>query len=130
MKKGLDPDNPIYKAFRAKIKSFQAQHERDALRIISKVAEGGYKKTETRITMGPKGREVMRKVSEIAPTWQAAAWFLERRYKEEYGKEPFDPLSKKTPVEVAAEIKQAADSMFDSVPGEPEQEQQQELSSE
>lgn len=119
MKKGTDPDLPVYKAFRAKIKSFQAQHERDALSIISKVAKGGYKKTETRITMGPKGQEIQRKTSTMAPTWQAAAWFLERRYKEEYGKEPFDPLSKKTPVEIAAEIKQAADSMFDSVPGEP-----------
>ena len=123
MKRGTDPDEPIYRAFRQKVKQLQADKEREALYIINKVAKGGYKVTETKVSLGPKGQEIQRKTSTKAPTWQAAAWFLERRYKEEYGRDPIDPLSKKTPAEYAAEIKQAHDDLWGSVPLEPDEEQ-------
>ncbi len=126
MKRGATGEEPIYTAFRRKVKTLQAQHEKNSLAIIDKIARGGYKVTETKVTLDPKGQTISRKRSEALPKWQAAAWFLERRHKEDYGRDPIDPLSKKTPSEIAAEIKEAADDLFNSVPNAPEDDALQE----
>jgi len=123
MIKGRDPDAyPIHATFRKQIKTIQADHEREALRIIRKVAKGNYKVTETRIETSPKGHTISRKVTTKAPVWQAAAWYLERRHKDEYGRESIDELHKKTPEELAAEIKAATDELWESVPVNGEEE--------
>lgn len=117
MIKGKDPDAyPIHNTFRKKVKEIEADAEREALRIIRKVARGNYKVFETRIETSPKGHTISRKTTTKAPVWQAAAWFLERRYKDEYGRDAMDELQKKTPEELAAEIKAAADTLFGSIP--------------
>lgn len=122
MKRGKEVDQPIYATFRRKVKMLQVQHEREALEIINRVAKGGYKVTETKVTVDAitKKHAVTRKVQEALPRWQAAAWYLERRHREDYGRDVVDVLGKKTPAEIAAEIKEEADMIFASVPSAPD----------
>ena len=91
--------------------------EYESLDIIRKAARGGGRIVETKITVGPKGREITKTRRTQSPNWQAAAWWLERRYKEDYGRDPLDKEKEKRDVEdIALEIKQAADALFRSVP--------------
>ncbi len=116
MQKGEDPINfPVHAAFRRRIKEIQADHEREALRIIRKVAKGNYKVTETSIETSPKGHTIKRVTKTKAPVWQAAAWYLERRLKEHYSKDATE-TDERTPEEIAQQIKNAADALFESVP--------------
>jgi len=116
MRKGKDKNRRIHCDFRKRIKSIQANIEREKLDIIHKAAEGGAPITETKITVGPKGREITKVKKRDKPNWQAAAWFLERRYKEDYGREIFDKKKDKDSEELAMEVKKAADALFRSVP--------------
>lgn len=116
MKKGEDPIKyPKHAIFRANIKEIQADSEREALRIIRKVAKGNYKVTETSIETSPKGHTIKRTTKTKAPVWQAAAWYLERRLREHYGREASEQ-DNRSPEEMAQEIKNAADALFESVP--------------
>lgn len=114
---GLDPDsNPVHASFRRNIQRLEIAHEREALDIIKKVAIGGDTITETKVVIAADGGvETTRVQKEKGPVWQAAAWWLERRRQDDYGRDRGGE-DYKTSEEVAAEIKQAADAMFDSVP--------------
>ena len=117
-KKGLDPDEyPVHASFRRKIQRIQIGHERSALDIINRVAQGGEKITETKITMDGDMNimETTRKVKHRASVWQAAAWWLERRLPDEYAQNRGE-LDTRSAEETALEIKRTADGMFDSVP--------------
>jgi len=116
MEKGKDKKRRVHYDFRKRVKAIQANLERESLEIIRETAKGGNRVSETKITIGPKGREIT-KIKKILPqNWQAAAWFLERRYKEDYGREIFDKRKEKDTEELAFEIKKAADALFQSVP--------------
>ena len=86
--RGRRPDkyNVQYYYFRKKVRKIQAQLEKDSLDVIKKAAEGGTKVTNTVISFGRNGAEVKRSRKMAGPNWQAAAWFLERKYPESYGR--------------------------------------------
>jgi len=114
--KGKDKKRRIHYDFRNRVKAIQASLERESLQIIRETAKGGNRISETKITIGPKGKEVTKIKKTLHPNWQAAAWFLERRYKDDYGREIFDKRKEKDTDELAFEIKKAADALFASVP--------------
>lgn len=131
LKKGLElegdnthPLNIIFVSFRKKVKRIEAEHEREALRRIELAAQGGGKITETRVRVKSLGqiseKEIVRVQKSLGPIWQADAWWLERTKRETYGREAVDMSRDKTPEEAAADIKTAADALFNSVPMEAE----------
>ncbi len=122
MKKGLDEDNRPYYKFRKKIMRIQAENEMEALDVIRAAAAGGRSIVETKVVVGQaKGHEITRVKKVSTPSWQAAAWFLERRHREEYGRNtPDDPFSKRSPEDIAQDIKRAVDVLFNTVPTGPE----------
>lgn len=109
---------PVHAEFRRRIRKIQAQHEQDALDIIDMAARGGKKIIETKVVIGPKGKEVVRIKKYTPATWQAAAWYLERRHRNEYGRDHYgkDDPNKKSAEELAQEVKKIADRLFESVP--------------
>lgn len=117
---GKDSTLKKYRFFRKKIISLEAQREYDALEVITKCSQGGFKIKKTKIKQGIKGMEIERTVSTMAPQWTAAAWFLERKKKDEWGRDSIQ--TSKTPEEYAQEINQAARMLFGSVPIAPPQE--------
>ena len=125
MKRGLSDDQhlprrALYASFRRRVLKIRARHERDALIRIEAAARGGRRVTETKIrvkSLGPiQEKEITKVVKHEGPKWQADAWWLERALRREYGKDVIDPLDDKTPEESAADIKKAADVLFNSVP--------------
>lgn len=119
IERGQTKDRPIYYEFRRRVKKIQTEHEREALDIIDKSARGGAKVVETKITIGPRGREVTRVRKYLAPAWQAAAWYLERRHRDDYGREGINKGmvgGGVPPEEYAKQVKEAADKLFNSVP--------------
>ena len=123
MKKGKKYKNkPIYRAFRKRINRIRVAVERDSLNIIRGVAKGGSDITETKITLhDSKPKEITRIKKKSQPTWQAAAWYLERRHKEEYGRFIDEQEKGRSVEESALEVKKAVDALFDSVPSKPEE---------
>jgi len=116
---GKDKTLKKYKHFRKKIIALEAQREYDALEVITKCSKGGYKIKKSKIKQGIKGMEIERTVSTLAPQWHAAAWFLERKKKDEWGRDAIQ--QNKTPEEYAQEINQAAMALWNSVPTESEE---------
>ena len=127
LKKGLElegddthPINPIFVSFRRKVKAVEAEHEAEALRRIELAAQGGHKVTETKVrvkSLGPvQEKEIIKVQKEVSPVWQADAWWLERTKRATYGREAIDTGRERTPEESAADIKRAADALFNSVP--------------
>lgn len=127
LKKGLElegdrsnPMNSIFTSFRRKVKAIEAGHEADALKRIGAAAEGGGKITETKVRIKSLGqikeREIIRTEKTLAGVWQADAWWLERTRRKMYGRDAVDEQAGKTPEEAAADIKSAADTLFNSVP--------------
>lgn len=111
---GKDPKNKKQYRFVQKLKKIEKQRELEALNVIRIAGKGGFKITKNKYKTGDKGTEYTKEESILAPQWQAAAWFLERIYKDVYGKE----YSKqdKSPAEYAQEIHEATSLIFDSVP--------------
>jgi hypothetical protein len=119
MEKGKDKRNPVHVRFRNHVIRIHAKLEMEKINTIRKVAQGGYELTETRIRYNKTGRiALMKTVKTTAPCWQAAAWFLERRFPEDYGKKK-QSLDNATPAERAVQIKAAFDAMMASVPTVP-----------
>lgn len=107
---------PLYAKFARRVRKAQAHAELEALDIIRKAANGGNKIVETTVTVGSRGNETKRVWREQMPVWQAAAWYLERRHREDYGRDPKNEDDNKSVEEKALEIKAAADALFNSVP--------------
>lgn len=78
------PAAPIYAEFAERIRRAEAQNEAAKLDILTRAGEGGIVLTERTITF-KDGREVHEKVYS-KPEWQAAAWYLERKYPDRYGR--------------------------------------------
>lgn len=117
MTQGKDYEKfPMHYFFRKKVKQIQAQIEQESLDIIRRAQNGGDKIIDTKVTFGPKGTEISRRKKVLAPNWAAAAWFLERRYREHYGQDAQDAESEKTAEDLAHEIRDIAKELFDSVP--------------
>ena len=117
--KGKDKRNPVHVRFRNHVKRIHAMLEIEKINTIRKVAQGGYELTETRIRFNKTGRiAVMKTVKTTGPCWQAAAWFLERRFPEDYGKKK-PSVDDVTPGERAVQIKAAFDALMESVPTVP-----------
>jgi len=121
MDKGKDKRNPVHRRFRFQVKRAEAKAELEALDIIRKASIGGGKIKETKITVGGKNEGYSKTVKERGPVWQAAAWYLERKWKEDYGRDIPPQDTEKSAEERAQEIKQAADKLFESVPTEDEE---------
>jgi len=118
---GKDPRYRRFYHFRNKIKKIERERELEALNVIRSCGKGGIKMTKTKVRIGPKGNEVERVTSTLAPQWTAAAWFLERTIKDIYGKDV--PIFTKTPQEYARDIQEASEILLNSVPlGEGEDE--------
>lgn len=108
---------PIYKKLYKKSKAIEAGLEKEALSIIRRSAMGGHEVNETKVVLSEtKGRELTTTTKKMLPTWTAAAWILERKFPDHYGKENRDPLRDKSPDDVAAEVKTALDALMTSVP--------------
>ena len=119
MQKGKDKRYPVHVRFRKHVNRIHAKLELEKLNTIRKVAQGGYELTETRIRFNKSGRvALMKTVKTTAPCWQAAAWFLERRFPEEYGRKKLS-VDDVTAAEKAAQIKAAYDALMASVPPMP-----------
>jgi hypothetical protein len=122
MKKGRDEDSGLFRNFRLKVKGIQADLEREALDVIRFAQQGGEEIKETKVEFesGYKGniKKVTKSTRSRPSVWQAAAWYLERRHRETYGREPINPETEKSAEEFAKEIKEAADAMFQTVPVE------------
>ena len=116
MAQGKDPmAHPSHYIFRKRVKRIQAQIEQESLDIIRAAQKGGAKIVDTSISFGSKGTEIRRRTKTLAPSWGAAAWFLERRYRDHYGKDAVSE-QERTPEDFAQEIRQVAKELFDSVP--------------
>jgi len=84
--RGQDNHYPMHKRFRERVIQIQAQLHKDKLEIIRKVAKGGYKAREQTVIKYARGKTIVEKIITKQPCWQAAAWYLERRFPETYRK--------------------------------------------
>ena len=112
------PDS-AYAAFKDKCAALKAAREKEALEVIKNCGKGKYTKTDTTIKKNAAGEiEVTKRTTQMYPQWQAAAWYLERRRAKHYSLN--QPALDKTPEDHAREIKDAYDSIMNSVPDKPE----------
>lgn len=109
-----------YYQFRAYIRRIEARKEAELLAVIDKVAKGDYKIRETEITFADKGRVFKRKTKIMRPEWKAAAWRLERKYKEDYAPMMPNDSKERSPEEIAEQIHAATQQLRESVPLEDE----------
>lgn len=115
MEKGKDKKKPAYYNFRKRVKKIKAQMEREALGAIKNAYKGGATIQETKMTVKPKGTEITKITKEVGPLWQAAAWLLERRFVEDYGRYKAEDNGRSAE-ELARDVKAAADRLFQTVP--------------
>ena len=116
MERGEGGD-PIYEGFRRRVNTIITGAEAEALKVVREAAAGGQYARELKIIIGGKrGREVTRVRKEVRPQWQAAAWFLERRHREDYGRVGVDGAGERDAMVVAQEIRGAVDNLYASVP--------------
>lgn len=113
-----EPDtHPIHAQFRRRVIKIRAEMEGEALAIIRRAGVGGKRVVETTVKMSSKGPEVIRTVKRERGQWQAAAWYLERGWPEDYAQRYISPDGDvKSAKEQAAEIRGAFNAMMDSVP--------------
>jgi len=118
LEKGKDKTRPTYVNFRKRVKKIEAAIEREALNVIKRAYKGGAKVYETKFVMKPKGTEITKTTRTLGPNWQAAAWRLERKFFEEYGRNrDLADMGDRSPEEYARDVKAAADLLFGTVPG-------------
>lgn len=113
-----EPDtHPVHAQFRRRVIEIRRLLEAESHDIIRRAARGGDEVVETTVKMSPNGPEVTRTVKKERKQWQAAAWYLERRYPEDYAQRFISPGDdKRSPQETAEEIKGVFDAMMASVP--------------
>ena len=116
MKKGKEIRHPVQRRFRFKVHQIIAKNEKESLDIIKKAASGGAQVVETKVVVGPKGTETTRTWKTALPVWQAAAWYLERRHREDYSRDAMPEDKKKSIEEQAQEVKEAFDALKQTVP--------------
>jgi hypothetical protein len=87
-----DTDTTLCKILVQKLEQAEALAEIDLIRMMKKAAEGGIILSEKEVQT-KMGTTTETKYS--APSWQAGAWYLERRNTEEWGKKYYEP-SKET----------------------------------
>lgn len=110
------PSSP-YVAFRRYVRRIEARKEAELLAVIDKVAKGDYKVRETEISFSQdKGRTFKRKTKIMRPEWRAAAWRLERKYKEDYAPLMPNNDANQSPEEIAQGIREATMQLRNSVP--------------
>ena len=115
MQNGQDCTLTKYYHFRRRVKAIEAQRQLDALQVIALAGAGGYKTKKTKLKMGGKqGYEFEKTISTLAPQWHAAAWFLERKLKGDWGRDKVH--DDKSAEEFAREVKEAADQLFNGIP--------------
>ena len=125
---GRDPMERVYHDFRRQIKRIKGKHEKTALKIIRDVVKGGGKITERKMTIKSSGvgkhkienQEIQTSIKEKGPVWQAAAWILERAYKDYSLLGKYD-MPDKSIEDIAKDVKNAADKLFSSIPSLPEE---------
>lgn len=115
MEQGKDKSRPVFVNFRKRVKKLHAKQEKEALKAIKQAYKGGTTIRETKMVIKPKGTEIVKVTKEVGPQWQAAAWFLERRFAEDYGRNKIED-SERSAEEMARDVKAAADLLFNSVP--------------
>ena len=119
LEKGEKLHYPVHMRFRKKVKKIQAELQLEKLKTILKAAEGGYELKDTKIKFYRKGEIEIEEIIKIkGPCWQAAAWFLERRFPGEWGKKRL-LVDEEAPEEKAVQIRAAFDAVMASVPTEP-----------
>jgi hypothetical protein len=120
LEKGKDKTRPTYVNFRKRVKKIEAGIEREALNVIRKAYKGGAKIHETKYVIRAKGTEITKTTRTLGPSWQAAAWRLERKFFEEYGRNrDLAEMGERSPEEYARDVKAAADLLFGTVPSGP-----------
>lgn len=122
---GRQRTNQTYYHYYIRVKAILAREEKAALDVIKEAMRGGKKIKERKTVIGPKGYEVTRITKKLIPSWQAAAWRLERMDPNNYGRRlPFEESNpdntsstkQKTPDQIAYQIKAAVDTLFGTVP--------------
>jgi len=117
---GKDPTLTKYYHFRQKIKKLEAKRQREALEVIRACGNGGLTIRKTKISNSDKdGFKTETQKIELAPQWQAAAWYLERKDKTNWGRDSVGET--KTPNEIAQEVMEAQQALFSSVPLQPDE---------
>ena len=114
LKYGEDPRYKKFYNFRQKIKKIERRREIEALKAIRESAKGGFQKIKTKIQTGDRGNVITRTETTLSPQWQAAAWFLERKDKSNWGRDTIG--ESKSAAELAADIQEAQLALFNSVP--------------
>jgi hypothetical protein len=115
MDKGQNPTNTKYFNFRFQVKAIEANRELDALHVLARAANGGYVVKKTKVKQTSKGdMEHEHTETTLAPQWHAAAWYLERKNKGEWGRDKV--IEDRTAEDFAREIKEASDALFGNVP--------------
>ena len=100
--------------FRKKILRLEAQRESQALEVIKEAAAGGKRVKKTKIKSGVKDSFTEITDTTLAPQWQAAAWYLERKMKKDWGRDSIQDA--KTPAEIAHEVIEAQQLINNSIP--------------
>ena len=118
LKKGLDSNYPVHAAFRRRINKILANIEMKKLRTIQKAAEG-YLQRDKKVKISKRGKTTIITIRDVAPDWKAAAWILERRYPERYGKAILQNLPDTDTYALAADVKFNFDTLIESIPVSP-----------
>lgn len=116
MERGKDPTRRSYHVFRLKVLRIRANKEQQSLNIIEDAAKGGRVVTETKVVIGGKyGRILERKKKQIAPSWEAAAWWLSRAHSKHYSTKG-EVEEDRSPRELAQDIRDALTEIEESIP--------------
>lgn len=108
---------PVHAEFRRRVIEIRRKLEAESLDIISRAARGGDEVVETTVKITKGGPEVTRTRKKERKQWQAAAWYLERTWPEDYAQKHIIPDSdQRSPQDVAQDIRDTFNLMMGSVP--------------